>query len=415
MAEKLAIDGGTPVRSGEYGPQHLFGEEDVEAVAEVIRSGVLGKGPKVREFEAAWAARHGVRHAVTATSGTAAMHVAAGALDLDPGDEIITTPITAGGSIIGLLFQNCVPVFADVDETYNIDPKDVEAKITSRTRAIWVTHLFGNPCDMDALRAVADKHDLYLVEDCCHAPLAEYKGQIVGTLGDIGGFSFGGKHLSGGVGGAVVTDNESLWERAVIFSDVALPRANGPWEDRPYQHYFLAPNYRMSDLTAAVLLSQLGKLEDYVENKVRAAKNINAGIADVEGIVPQPVRPDDRSTYWVWGATLSDGAFTCSTQEFVDALVAEGLSDFLGPRGVNGRAALMPNNPFLSEPHLYGRSHTPLDIGRERPYDYKKVSLPVAEDQARRRIFFQVRPTYTEDDVGDIIDALRKVANHYQT
>ncbi|MDP6065579.1 MAG: DegT/DnrJ/EryC1/StrS family aminotransferase [SAR202 cluster bacterium] len=415
MSEKLAIAGGTPVRSGEYGPQHIFGEDDVEAVAEVIRSGFLGKGPKVREFEAAWAARHGVKHAVTATSGTAAMHVAAGALDLDPGDEIITTPITAGGSIIGLLFQNCVPIFADVDETYNIDPTDVEAKITSRTRAIWVTHLYGNPCDMDALRAIADKHDLYLVEDCCHAPLAEYKGQIVGTLGDIGGFSFGGKHLSGGVGGAVVTDNESLWERAVIFSDVALPRAKGPWEDRPYQHYFLAPNYRMSDLTAAVLLSQLSKLEDYVENKVRAAKNINAGIADVEGIVPQPVRPDDRSTYWVWGATLSEGAFTCSAQEFVDALVAEGLSDFLGPRGVNGRAALMNNNPFLSEPHLYGRSHTPLDIGRNRPYDYKKVSLPVAEDIARRRIFFQVRPTYTEDDVGDIIYAIRKVAIHYQT
>ena len=256
---------------------------------------------------------------------------------------------------------------------------------------------------MDALKAVADKHDLYLVEDCCHAPLAEYKGQIVGTLGDIGGCSFGGKHLSGGGGGAVVTNNDSLWERAVIFSDVALPRAKGPWEDRPYQHYFLAPNYRMSDLTAAVLLSQLGKLEDYVENKVRAAKDINAGIADVEGIVPQPVSPDDRSTYWVWGATLSEGAFTCSAQEFVDALVAEGLYDFLGPRGLNGRAALMNNNPFLSDPLLYGRSHTPLDIGRDRPYDYKKVSLPIAEDQARRRIFFQVRPTYTEDDVGDII------------
>ena len=143
--------------------------------------------------------------------------------------------------------------------------------------------------------------------------------------------------------------------------------------------------------------------------------DINAGIADVEGIGPQPVRPDDRSTYWVWGATLSDEAFTCSAQEFVDALVAEGLYDFLGSRGLNGRAALMNNNPFLSEPHLYGRSHTPLDIGWDRPCDYKKVSLPIAEDQARRRIFFQVRPTYTEDDVGDIIYAIRKVAIHYQT
>ena len=295
-----------------------------------------------------------------------------------------------------------------------INSNDIENKITSRTRAIWVTHFFGNPCDMDALRAIADKHDLYLIEDCCHAPLAEYKGQIVGSIGDIGGFSFGGKHLSGGVGGAIVTDNESLWERAVIFSDVALPRANGPWEDRPYQHYFLAPNYKMSDLTAAVLISQLKKLENYVENKVRAAKNINRGISEFDGIVPQSVRDDDRSSYWVWGATLTEGAFTCSTQEFVDALIAEGVYDFLGPRSVSGRSALMNNNPFLLEPNLYGRSHMPLDIGREQPYDYKKVYLPVAEDIARRRVAFQLRPTYTEEDVGDIIEAIRKVATHYQ-
>ena len=412
MADKLAIHGGTPVRTEEFGPHHEFGEEDVEAAAEVIRSGNLHKGPKVREFEAAWAAKHGVEHAITTTSGTAAMHVCAGALDLDPGDEIITTPITAGGSIIGILLQNCVPVFADVDETHNIDPEDVESKITPRTRAIWVTHIYGNPCDMDALRKIADRHDLYLVEDCCHAPLAEYKGQIVGSIGDIGGFSFGGKHLSAGVGGVVVTNNTSLWERGIIFSDVGLPRAHGPYSELPYQHYFLAPNYRMSDLTAAVLLSQLEKLDGYVENKVRAARNINAGIADVDGIVPQPVRPDDRSSYWVWVATLEEEKFTCDANEFADALAAEGLP-FDGPGFNDGRPRLLYTNPFLTGPHLYGNSHTPLDIGRERPYDYKKVYLPVAEDISRRRIGMQMRPTLTEEDVGDVIEGIRKVAAHY--
>ena len=413
MAEKLAIHGGTPVRTAEFGPHHEFGEEDVEAAAGVIRSGNLHKGPRVREFEAAWAAKHGVRHAITTTSGTAAMHVCAGALDLDPGDEIITTPITAGGSIIGILLQNCVPVFADVDETHNIDPEDVEAKITPRTRAIWVTHIYGNPCDMDALRKIADRHDLYLVEDCCHAPLAEYKGRIVGSIGDIGGFSFGGKHLSAGVGGGVVTNNTSLWERGIIFSDVGLPRAHGPYSELPYQHYFLAPNYRMSDLTAAVLLSQLRKLDGYVENKIRAAKNVNAGIADVDGIAPQPVRPDDRSSYWVWVATLEEEKFTCDANEFADALAAEGLP-FDGPGFNEGRPRLLYANPFLTGPHLYGSSHTPLDIGRERPYDYKKVYLPVAEDISRRRIGMQMRPTLTEEDVGDIIEGLRKVAAHYR-
>ena len=413
MADKLAIHGGTPVRTKEFGPHHEFGEEDVAAAAEVIRSGYLHKGPRVREFEAAWAARHGVKHAITTTAGTAAMHVCAGALDLDPGDEIITTPITAGGSIIGILLQNCVPIFADVDETHNIDPEDVEAKITARTRAIWVTHIYGNPCDMDALRRIADRHDLYLVEDCCHAPLAEYKGRIVGSIGDVGGFSFGGKHLSAGVGGAVVTNNTSLWERGIIFSDVGLPRAHGPYAELPYQHYFLGPAYRMSDLTAAVLLSQLGKLDGYVENKVRAAKNINEGIADVDGIVPQPVRPDDRSSYWVWVATLEEEKFTCDANEFADALAAEGL-DFDGPGFNDGRPRLLYNNPFLTGPHLYGRSRTPLDIGRERPYDYKKVYLPVAEDISRRRIGMQMRPTFTEEDVGDIIEGLRKVSAYYR-
>ena len=412
MADKLAIHGGTPVRTAEFGPHHEFGEEDVEAAAEVIRSGNLHKGPKARAFEAAWAEKHGVKHAITTTSGTAAMHVCMGALDLDPGDEIVTTPITAGGSIIGILLQNCVPVFADVDETHNIDPEDVEAKITSRTRAIWVTHIYGNPCDMDALRKIADRHDLYLVEDCCHAPLAEYKGQIVGSIGDIGGFSFGGKHLSAGVGGGVVTNNTSLWERGIIFSDVGLPRAHGPYSELPYQHYFLAPNYRMSDLTAAVLLSQLSKLDGYVENKVRAARNINAGIEDVDGIVPQPVRPDDRSSYWVWVATLEEEKFTCDANEFADALAAEGL-EFDGPGFNDGRRRLLYNNPFLTGPHLYGRSRMPLDIGRERPYDYKKVYLPVAEDISRRRIGMQMRPTFTEDDVGDIIEGLRRVAAYY--
>ena len=413
MAGKLAIHGGTPVRTRSFGPQHEFGEEDVAAAAEVIRSGNLHKGPKVREFEDKWADIHGVKHAITTTSGTASMHVCAGALDLDAGDEIITTPITAGGGIIGMLLQNCVPIFADVDETHNIDPEDVETKITSRTRAIWVTHIYGNPCDMNALKSIADRHDLYLIEDCCHAPLAEYKGQIVGSIGDIGGFSFGGKHLSAGVGGAVVTNNDSLWEHGIIFSDVGLPRAHGPYQDRPYQHYFLAPNYRMSDLTAAVLVSQLSKLDGYVENKIRAATNINFGIADVDGIVPQPVRSDDKSTYWVWVATLDDEKFTCSAREFADALMAEGL-DFDGPNGFEGRRSLLYTNPFLVEPYLYGRSNTPLDIGRDRPYDYKKVHLPVAEDIARRKIAIQMRPTYSDEDIGDIIEGLQKVAAYYR-
>ena len=238
MGEKLAIEGGAPVRTLPFGESHFFGDEDIEAISDVIRSGSLGKGPKVAQFEREFAARHGVAHVVTLTSGTAAMHTCIGAINPDPGDEIIVTPWTSGGSIIGTLLHNCVPIFADIDDTYTLGPADVEAKITPRTRAIIAVHLFGNPCEMAALRDIADRHQLFLIEDCCQAHFAEYQGQVVGSMGDINGFSFGGKHLSAGGGGAIMTDNETLWERALIFSDCALPRSGGPFEGRAVRQLF---------------------------------------------------------------------------------------------------------------------------------------------------------------------------------
>ena len=211
MNERAAAQSGDTIAMLELGASHDFGDDDIAAVAAVLRSGQIGLGPQVRAFEEAFAARHGVKHAVTTSSGTAAMHVCIGALNPDPGSEIIVTPWTSGGSIIGALLHNCVPVFADVDDTYTLDPADVEAKITPRTRAIMPVHLFGNPCDMDALRAIADRHGLALIEDCCQAHFAESQGRIVGTIGDIAGFSFGGKHLSAGTGGAVLTNDDALW------------------------------------------------------------------------------------------------------------------------------------------------------------------------------------------------------------
>jgi perosamine synthetase len=297
MSEQLAIDGGTPVRTEPFGPMHDYGDEEIANLTEVIRSGKLAKGPQISRFERDFADRHGVKWGVTVTSGTAAMHVCIGAINPDPGSEIIVTPWTSAGSIIGMLLHNCVPVFADVDETYNIDPKDVEAKITSRTRAIMAVHLFGNPCDMTTLREIADRHNIFLIEDCCQAHFAEHQGQIVGSIGDIAGFSFGGKHISAGGGGIVLTNNESLGAQATLFMDAALPRDDGPYAGRPYANYRLAPNYKINDLIGAVLNAQLRRADGYIANKIRDAENINAGLEDVEEIVPQPVRPGDRHTY----------------------------------------------------------------------------------------------------------------------
>ena len=367
------------------------------------------KAGKRQAFEEAFAARHGVDHAVAVNSGTSAMHTCVGAINPDPGDEIIVTPWTSGGSFIGALLHNCVPVFADVDDTYTVDPADVEAKITPRTRAIMAVHLFGNVCDMGALRDIADRHGLFLIEDCCQAHFAEYQGQVVGSIGDIAGFSFGGKHLSAGGGGIVLTSNRSLWNRAVLFRDAALPRANGPFEGRPYANYFLAPNYKMNELTAAILSVQINKVDDYIESKIRAAGNIFDGLSDVDEIVPQRVRSGDRHTYWYLGFSLDTARLGCTALEFAQAATAEGVP-LDGPYAGTGTVGPAYRNPFLSDPDLYGQTRFPLDYQRDTPVDYNQVRCEYGEDLFGRQVGMPMRPSFTEEDIGDIIEGIRKVA-----
>lgn len=413
MVERLAIDGGAPVRTRPFGPGHDFGDDDIAALTEVIRSGNVGKGPRIAQFERAFADRHNAKYGLTVTSGTAAMHTCVGALNPEPGDEIIVTPWTSGGSIIGALWQNCVPVFADIDDTYNIDPKDVEAKITPRTKAIMAVHLFGNPCDMDALREIAQRHQVALIEDCCQALFAEYQGRTVGTMGDIAGFSFGGKHLSVGMGGAVVTNDETLGQRAQLFTDVALPRANGPYAGRPYANYFLGNNYRLNDLNAAVLQVQLGKVDGYIARKISAMERINAGLADLPEITPQRVRPGDRHSYWTAGWSLDTDRLGISAWDFAAAVAAEGVP-LGGPYIGSSKEGPLYRNPFLAEPALYGESWFPFDYKRDERVDYETAFCPNGEALMQRTICMGMLPSYTDEDIRDIVGAMRKVLITYR-
>lgn len=412
MGSPLAIDGGTPVRTESFdGPGHEFDDADIEAVAEVLRAEL--KTNKRDEFEHAYAERHGAKYGVTTNSGTSSMHTCVAAINPDPGDEIIVTPWTSGGSIIGLLFQNCVPVFADIDDTYTLDPKAVEAKITDRTKAILGVHLFGNPCDMAGLRDVATRHGLYLIEDCCQAHLAEFDGKSVGSLGDISGFSFGGKHLTAGGGGMVMTNDKSLWERAVLFRDMALPRDNGPLEGKEYANYFLAPNYKINEMMCAVLLTQLEKVEGYIERKIFAANHIMEGVSDLPEIVPQKIRPGDRHTHWVLGFTIDTDALGISAYDFADAVAAEGVP-FGGPYIGTGRIGPLYKNPFLAKPEMYGQSRFPFDYNRKETVDYSKDHCPYGEALLGRGIATQMRPSFTNKDLDDAVAVLRKVILHYR-
>jgi dTDP-4-amino-4,6-dideoxygalactose transaminase len=302
-----------------------------------------------------------------------------------------------------------VPIFADIDESYCLDPADVEAKITPRTRAILVVHLLGNMGDIRALRDVADRHNLFLIEDCCQSHFAEDNGVIAGTIGDIAGVSFGGKHLNLGGGGMVLTSNQSLWERAILFRDAALPRANGPAEGRPYANYFMAPNYKMNDLMATMGRVQLKKVDGYVDNKIRDAKNIIGGLSDVDEIVPQEVRPGVKHTYWSLGFTLDTEALGCTADEFAEAVSAEGVP-VSGPYLGTPEHGPLYRNPFLAEPDMYGHSRFPFDYKRERPIDYRLVSCPNGEELISRHVGMGMQPSFTEEYVGDIIEAYRKVA-----
>ena len=217
-------------------------------------------------------------------------------------------------------------------------------------------------------------------------------------MGDINGFSFGGKHLSAGGGGAFMTDNQLLWERGLIFSDCALPRGG---------------NYKINDLMAAVLLTQLKKVDGYIEKKIWAAQQIIEQVSDIEEISPQRVREGDRNTYWVMGMTLATEKMDCDAWEFAEALNHEGIPAG-GPYIGSSKEGPLYRNQFLAEPNCYGRSHFPFDYKRDKPIDYRQVECPNGEKLMKRGFSMAMQPSFDDEDVADISAAIHKVFSHYR-
>jgi perosamine synthetase len=254
--------------------QPLMGDEEKEAVIAVLESGMLAQGPKVEEFERAFAAMCGVRHAMATSSGTTALHLALLAHGISPGDEVITSPFTFISSANSILFVGAKPVFVDIDESsFNIDPNLIEAKITSRTKALMPVHLFGNPCDMEAIMDIAARQGLVVIEDAAQAHGASINGRKTGSFG-TGCFSFyPTKNMTTAEGGMVTSDDDQVAER------VRLLRNHGM--DRRYYHDFLGYNFRMTDLQAALGLAQLAKLETFNEERIANARYLTEHLRDV--------------------------------------------------------------------------------------------------------------------------------------
>ncbi|OGG45929.1 MAG: hypothetical protein A3F84_17000 [Candidatus Handelsmanbacteria bacterium RIFCSPLOWO2_12_FULL_64_10] len=402
-ASQLALDGGSPYRTKPFPRRTPFGEEEVEMVAKAIRSqNLFGLGgPMTEEFQKKFADLYGVPCAVASTSGTAAIHIAVGTVNPNPGDEIITAPITDAGTVVPILYQNAIPVFADIDRTYNMDPKDVEAKITPRTRAILAVHLFGNPCDTDALLDIAQRRNLLLIEDCSQAHMTEYKGRLLGTIGHIGCFSLQqSKHMTTGDGGVTVTRDKGLAERMALFRDKGWSRQPG-WGARTYR--FLAPNYRITELQSAVGLVQIGKVRDVARKRNELGDLLSASIQGSPGVEPPPVTPGGKHTYWSYPLRITEG----TADAFAQALRAEGVS--AGAHYI-GEPIFMCMEA-LAEKVTFGDSHHPLDgCHGGRQIEYGRGLCPRTEEALRRMVTLGIHEHMSREDILDMAGAIRKVA-----
>lgn len=410
--EKLAIFGGEAVKTTPFGTGRRFGEAELKQLSEALEQNTLfyWQGNKVKQFAERFAAMYGMKHCVTASSGTAAIHVALGVAGVGPGDEVITSPITDMGTVIGILYQNAIPVFADLDpHTYNMDPKSIEERITDRTKAIVVVHLAGNAADMDPIMALARKRGIMVIEDCAQSYLCRYKGRLAGTIGDIGCFSLNEfKHISTGDGGMCLMNDEELYKTAFRFADKNYDR----WSDDPMAGRkigFLAPNYRMNELQGAVALAQLDKLEGICELRRAYGEGITKGIAGLPGIHPPKILDGGSCSYWFYMLRFNEKEAGVNRADFCAALSAEGI-----PNAPGYIASCVYEYDLFTNKSAYRGTDCPFGCkyyGRE--IEYCKGLCPVAEEVLDTAIRLNVNEFYTEQDLKDAVRAVRKVSEYY--
>lgn len=410
--QRLAIDGGTPVRTEPFPPRIQFGQEEKQILLELLdREMTQGggfdrySGTHVDAFEQEFAEHFGMAYATAVSSGTAAIHTALGALRLDIGSEIISSPITDPGAVAPILWNNCIPVFADADpETFNMDPNSIAQRITDKTRAIIVGHIAGQPCDMDPIMELAEAHNLVVIEDCAQAHDAEYKGRKAGTIGHIGAFSLmSGKHItSGGQGGMVITDDEEIYWNAKRFAD-----RGKPFNSKEKRNLFLGLNYRMTEIEAAIGRVQLRKLPGIVEKRQELVAALEERIADLEAVRLGKVIDGAKSSYWFLLLRVDDSKLSVSKDEYAEAVAAEGIPAI--PRyGIPIYEA-----PWIRDRETYGQSQCPWVCpfyGREVEYE---GSCPGAQQAIENHMWVGLHECYTEREVEDIAKALRKVEQAY--
>ncbi|REJ29703.1 UDP-4-amino-4,6-dideoxy-N-acetyl-beta-L-altrosamine transaminase [Caldibacillus debilis] len=385
-----------PVRESylPYGRQWID-EEDVEAVVEALKGDFLTTGPYVSRFERAIADYVGAKYAVAFSNGTAALHGACFAAGIGEGDEVITTPMTFAASANCVLYRGGVPVFADIDEkTYNIDPQSVEEKITERTKAIIPVDFAGQPADLDPILEIAEKHRLVVIEDAAHALGAVYKGRKVGSISDMTMFSFHPvKLITTGEGGIIVTNNEEYYERLLQFRTHGITRDrsrmaedHGPWY---YEMQFLGYNYRLTDIQAALGLSQLKKIEKFLELRRRYAAIYNDAFKGMDELI-LPHQPEWAESGWhLYVIRLRPEKLAASRREIFEALQRQNI-------GVNVHYIPVHYQPYY------------------RKLGYDKGICSKAERVYEEILTLPLFPAMSEQDVRDVIEAVKRTVGQYR-
>jgi dTDP-4-amino-4,6-dideoxygalactose transaminase len=405
----LAIDGGTPIRTGSIPGRKPFDLDETRELIEAVSSGNLfyATGNKVYSFVDEFKALFDAAGAVPSSSGTAAIHVAIGALQPEPGDEIIVPPVTDMGSVAPIVLSGAVPVFVDVEpDTFNLDPDDLARRITDRTRAVIVVHVWGRPANLDAVRDVIGDRKIAIIEDCAEAHYVRYKGKLVGTMGDFGCFSFQqSKHITCGDGGITLVNRPDLLQRAELFVDKGCD-----WtKDRLYRktYAFMAPCYRMSELQGAVLRAQLRKLPGIIARRRTLGDRLARELQDTPGIRP-PLPSDDvyDHGYWSFPIRVIEEELGCNRDVFMKALSAEGV-----------KSHTWITQPLylydaLAKQIAFGTSSWPFKgTGREEAPVYAPGLCPNAEMIMQQLVtIIGLHEQATDGDIDDISAAVRKVA-----
>lgn len=395
--EKLAVKGGIPVRDEKigYGRQWID-EDDIESVVSVLRSDFLTCGPVIVQLEQELASYTGANYAVAVSNGTAALHCACMAAGIGPGDEVITTPLTFAASANCVLYCGAKPVFADINpETYNIDPDDVEAKITERTKAIIAVDFTGQAVPVKEIRDICDRHHLIFIEDAAHSIGTMYDGKHVGSLADMTCFSFHPvKTITAGEGGAVTTNSEKLYRKIVLAHTHGITHEEDFMEDAPhegpwyYEQISLGYNYRMTDFQAALLLSQLRKLERFKRRRKEIVERYNEAFGKIPEIIVQREIAESDTCRHLYLIRLDFEKLTCTRRQFFDAMAAE---------NVQCQIHYVPVYWFPYYRHL----------------GYEKGLCPRAEEVYKGIMSIPLYPKMTDEDVEDVIHAVKKIVENY--